>query len=272
MAPWDEIIKTIAEIGYEGTEVQQAFQADESAEMSAVADQFAAHGLTGTTIYVGGSYHEAAKTDECLGKVKLACERMAALNGEIVVVANGGGGSRRDVAGRVKPEDMLSDDEFKVLAETLNRAGEICKANGMVACYHNHAATYIETPEEIDRLMDMTDPDLLALNPDTGHYCVGGGDCVEFIRKYGSRVKYMHLKDCEPGELAKVRSGEIDWNQFARGNGWAELRDGVIDMAGVVAALKDIDYDGWLMVEQDNSPNPPEVAAAKNYAYLRELV
>jgi inosose dehydratase len=271
-AEWEDILNKIAEIGYEGTEVQQAFQADAEADMDAIKEQLASRKLIGTTVYVSGAYHDTEKVDECLTKVRQGCERMKALDGEIVVVACSGGPTRAAAAGAVKPEDMLTDDQFKVLAESLNKAGEICREFGMTACYHNHAATFVESPEEIDRLMEMTSPELLALNPDTGHLCVGGYDCVEFFRKYMPRIKYVHLKSCNAAELEKLRAKEIDWMGFARGSGWAELRDGCIDLPTVFADLRDAGYEGWLMVEQDNSPNPPDVAAENNYKFLKEVV
>ncbi|NOZ23650.1 MAG: TIM barrel protein [Planctomycetes bacterium] len=271
-AEWEDILDKIAEIGYEGTEVQQAFQADSEADMQKVKDQFASRNLIGTTVYVAGAYYDAEKAGECLDKVREGCKRMKALDGEIIVVAASGGPTRAACAGAAKSEDMLTGDQFKVLAETLNKAGEICKEHGMTACYHNHAATFVESPEEIDRLMEMTSPDLLALNPDTGHLCVGGYDCVEFFQKYAPRIKYVHLKSCNAEALEQLRKKEIDWMGFARGSGWAELRDGCIDLPTVFDELKKAGYEGWLMVEQDNSPNPPDVAAENNYAFLKEVV
>ena len=82
----------------------------------------------------------------------------------------------------------------------------------------------------------------------------------------------MHLKSCDADTLAKLRAREITWQEVARGSGWAELRDGCIDMAAVFDELRKSGYDGWLMVEQDNSPNSCETAAANNCAFLREVV
>ncbi|MEW6357815.1 MAG: TIM barrel protein [Planctomycetota bacterium] len=271
-AEWENILDKIADIGYEGTEVQQAFQADSDAGVEKIKQQLASRNLIGTTVYIAGAYYDSAKAETCLANVRQGCERMKALDGEIIVVAASGGPTRTACAGAVKSADMLTDDQFKVLAETLNKAGEICKGYGMTACYHNHAATFVESPDEIDRLMEMTSPDLLALNPDTGHLCVGGYDCVEFVKKYAPRIKYVHLKSCNAAELKKLRAKKIDWMGFARGNGWAELRDGCIDLPAVFGELKKASYDGWLMVEQDNSPNPPDVAAENNFAFLKEVV
>ena len=270
-ASWDDILDEMERIGYGGTEVQQASQAGES-DMTAIKQKLESRGLVGTTIYVGGPYQDKEKAPGVLHKVREACENMAQLNGEIVVVSCGGGPGRREAAGAVTRGDMLSDDEFKVLAENMNKAGEICMEYHMTACLHNHAATFVETPEEIDRLLELTSPDLLALNPDTGHLCVGGYDCVEFFRRYADRIKYVHLKSCDKQNLDQLKAERKGMDWFVKGAGWAELRDGCIDMKAVFDELEKSDYDGWLMVEQDNSPNPPAVAAANNYAFLREVL
>jgi len=270
-AQWEDILDEIKRIGYEGTEVQQAFQAGESTVRDVKA-KLEARGLVGVTTYVGGAYHDKERASDALAKVRQACEMMAELGGEIVVVACGGSPERRAAAGALRPEEMLGDDELKVIAENLNRAGEICKEYHMTACLHNHAATFVEAPQEIDRLLELTSPDLLALNPDTGHLCVGEYDCVEFFHKYADRIKYVHLKSCNKAWLDQLRAERKGMDWFVKGEGWAELRDGCIDMKAVIEELKKANYDGWLMVEQDNSPNPPAVAAASNYAFLREVL
>ena len=75
----------------------------------------------------------------------------------------------------------------------------------MRVAFHHHAGTYVETPEETDRLMEMTDPELVGLCFDTGHYLYGGGDILEVTHKYADRIWYVHLKDLWPEKLEWVR-------------------------------------------------------------------
>ena len=64
-------------------------------------------------------------------------------------------------------------------------------------CYHPHSGSIIETPEQIDSLLQLTSPDKVSLCLDTGHIYWGGGDPVQILRKYMERVGYIHFKDIE---------------------------------------------------------------------------
>jgi inosose dehydratase len=97
---------------------------------------------------------------------------------------------------------------------------------------------------------------------DVGHYLVGGGDPVEAIRRHGSLVTHVHAKDVDGAVLARLRAGEVDGFAGAiRDRLFTELGNGVLDLDGVVRALDEIDFDGWIMVEQDSSWLPPAQAA-----------
>ena len=84
------------------------------------------------------------------------------------------GKNRKQVAGHVGPEDGLTEVEFRQFAETLNQVGEVTLREGVRSCLHNHVGSVIETGEEVERLMEMVDPALVFLGPDTGHLAWAG--------------------------------------------------------------------------------------------------
>ena len=111
--------------------------------------------------------------------------------------------------------------------------------------------------------MSSTDPDRVGLCLDVGHYLVGGGDPVDAVRRYGDRIRHVHMKDVDPAVLARLRGGAIpDFHDALRERIFTELGNGALDVLGVVRELDRLDYAGWLMCEQDTTWRPPAESAA----------
>jgi inosose dehydratase len=140
------------------------------------------------------------------------------------------------------------------------------------ACYHNHAGSYIETRDEFDRLLGMTDPELVHVGLDTGHLAYGGGDVIGFTRTYARRIKALHLKDVYPRVLAEARAKKWGYHE-AQANGlWAELGEGSIDFRPFFDELRRVGYEGWAIVEIDQTTQPsPRESIEASYKYLASL-
>ena len=155
-----------------------------------------------------------------------------------------GGGARR-AAG-------TTDADYTALAAALDQVTDIAEQRGLTACYHPHLTTIVESPDELDRLMPQT---RIGFCPDTAHLAAGGGDPAELIRRYPDRVRHVHLKDVRLDPFAFLPLGQ-----------------GVIDFADVRAALGEVGYDGWLIVELDSYDGDPAEAARISKAYLEKLL
>lgn len=143
----------------------------------------------------------------------------------------------------------------------------------MRTVFHHHCAGYVETPEEIDKLMQHTDPSLVGLCLDMGHYAFGGGDPLNALRKYYDRIWHVHFKDYsnEVGEVAQ--KNQYDYFESVRNGVFCELGKGSVDFKSIVAELRHRNYEGWIVVEQDVLPgmgNPKQCAKA-NREYLKSL-
>ena len=182
--------------------------------------------------------------------------------------------ARTQNAGRIQPEYSLSTNEWQIAAEGAEKvARAVRQETGLRTVFHHHCAGYVETPTEIDMLLQLTDPDLLGLCLDTGHYCFGGGDPLECLRQYFPRIWHIHFKDCQPGVAARSHLEGWDYFTSVRNGIFCELGKGEIDFAAFKVELEKMGYDGWIVVEQDVMPGmgSPKESALRNRQYLANI-
>lgn len=189
---------------------------------------------------------------------------------------NGTVPERTENAGRIMPSMELTAAEWKTFAtgaESVARA--VREETGLRTVFHHHCAGYVETPEEISRLLELTSPELLGLVFDTGHYCFGSGDTdvVAGLHRFQERIWYLHCKDCHPAVAAQSR--RFKWGYFTslRHGVFCELGKGGVDFKQVLGWADLSDYNHYLLVEQDVLPGmgKPKESAKRNREYLRAL-
>ncbi len=178
-------------------------------------------------------------------------------------------------AGRIRPEMGLSDEQWDVYAAGMTRlAARVRDEAGVRTVVHQHLGTLIETGAELRRLMAMTDPDLVGICLDTGHWTFGTGeDPIDAVREFGARIWHVHFKDCDPAVMAESRREGWDGLTSTAHGVFCELGTGSVDFPGVLAALREVGYDGWIVVEQDILPGmgAPKESARRNREYLRSI-
>lgn len=167
-----------------------------------------------------------------------------------VVLADAETDGRLAAAGR--PDEQrrtaLAGEAFARALERVGEAADRCRARGVDVVFHHHAATYVETPEEIAAFLDGTD---VAICFDTGHAVVGGGDPLEIARLCGDRIRHLHLKDVDGAQLERVRRGEVTLEQAWAQGLFCPFGEGVVDFAAVLALPELRGFDGWIVLEQD---------------------
>lgn len=167
---------------------------------------------------------------------------------------------------------LFTDAEWRALADGLNKLGAAAAERGMKLCYHHHMGTGCQTLEEVDRLMEMTDPALVWLLYDSGHFRFTGEDAVQALKRYISRVGHVHLKDIRPEVLQKVRKEHMSFLDAVRAGAFTIPGDGMIDFPSIFAVLEEYNYRGWMVVEAEQDPaeaNPFEYAKRAR-SYIRE--
>ena len=191
---------------------------------------------------------------------------------------NGREPARAQMAGRVSPGAGLSESEWKVFAAGANRlAAEVLEATGLRTVFHHHCAGFVETPEEIDRFLELTDPKKIGLVLDTGHFEYGaaqsGLSAAAALDRYGDRIEYVHFKDCDPKVATRARVEGWDYFTALRHGVFCELGKGSVDFPAVLRWLAARRYDGYVLVEQDVLPGmgTPRESAQRNRDYLRAI-
>jgi inosose dehydratase len=260
------------EIGYAGFELGNKFPKDGPA-LKAKLDAF---GLA----CVSGWYSGLLAHDTVEHEVERCVAHMDKLrfNGvKVVVYGEVAGSIQGDMARPLRERPHFRDDAaWRGYADRLNAFGTHLKQTyGITLAYHHHMGAYIESPDDIDRLMALTDPNAVGLLFDTGHAWFGGAaQPQDLLARHAKRVVHVHCKDVRPAIVAK-----------ARNDGWSFLRgvlagtftvpgDGAIDYDAVLSTLHDAGYEGWLVVEAEQDPAvaPSYAYAKKGYATLKRIV
>jgi len=182
--------------------------------------------------------------------------------------------ARNQVAGRVTAQDSLTANQWAVFIDGLHLiARQVKEETGIRTVFHHHCSTWIEAPWEISQLLERTDPELIGLCFDTGHYRFGGGEPVEGLKKHSDRIRHVHFKDCDAEIAASARREKLEYNAAVGKGLFCELGKGEVNFRGIFNELQAIDYEGWVVVEQDVLPNmgAPKEMARRNREYLRSI-
>ena len=165
----------------------------------------------------------------------------------------------------IAPQDRGGVDVIKRLAETLNKAGEMCAKSGLKLAYHNHAFEFEPAGAGtlLDVLMNTSDPKLVTLELDIMWSHVGGVDPVSILQKYGKRVALMHLKNVAAGVGPQFHE-KVPHEVFR------EVGNGAVDIPGVLRAAVKAGVQHYF-VEQDQTPGSPLDSLKQSYAYLQQL-
>lgn len=141
---------------------------------------------------------------------------------------------------------QLDGDEWRAMTGRLSRAVTTCRRRGYEPTFHHHVGTWVETPEQIERLLEDVDVDLCF---DTGHLALGGGTPLEHLVRWRDRVNHVHLKDVDLEEAGRIAAARAPLIEVWRRAVFRPLGDGAVDVDRMLDLLDT--FDGWLVVEQD---------------------
>ena len=275
-AGFEQVLDEIRETGYEGSELGDwGFMPSVPEGLKCELDlrNLSMVGAFVPVFLKDGSKH-AERAELAVKTAKLMAD--AGYTDAFIVLAddNGSVPERTLNAGRVTPKMGLTDEEWKVFAAGANLvAAEVKAKTGLRTVFHHHCAGYVETPAEVDQLLALTDPSLVGLVLDMGHFQFGGGDPLAALKKHKTRIWHIHFKDCHPEIAAKSKAEGWDYFQSVGNGVFCELGKGGVNFPGIAEELKNQNYSGWITVEQDVLPGMgnPKVCAQRNRDYIKSL-
>lgn len=264
---WGQEYKTglreAAELGFHACETftHQALEFEERPEE--LRELLAAHGMRLSALYGGGRFSDPSRRAEVVAYNTRVARFLSALGVDRIVF--GPAGPR--AAGGTDAEGL------REAARTIDEAARACYDLGVLPCLHPHLDTEIETEREIDAIMEATDPRYVFFCPDTAHLTAAGMDAAAMIRRYGARMRYMHVKDLRVGvieERVHDRTAGSASSGTERLPIFCELGHGVIDYGPIMSAIDEVGYHDWITVEIDRSLTTPRESLAICRDYLRE--
>ena len=176
--------------------------------------------------------------------VKKELESYKAAGAKVLVLAANSG-----IDGYDAKLPVLSDAEWQILFNNLNRLQQVAAEVGVKAVLHPHVGTMIETQDHVMRVVaGSTIPFCL----DTGHMIIGGTDPVAFAQNHAERVAHSHLKDVDLSWAKKVQSNELSYYDAVVQGMYRPLGQGDVDIRTIVRSLIKSGYTGWFVLEQDN--------------------
>ena len=219
---WHLLAEDARVAGYQGVEVfLDDFASEEQTRRIAAA--FSSEGIE----VIGASFaehlYDASLRPTTLGRIDRLSDGLAEAGGSILGLSSS------------QPERPKTEAEYEQQADVVAEIVRLLAPKGIRVAYHTYPQDAADDCREIRELTERLGPDVLRLGPDLGWLEFGGAEAADFIRRYGDRIDFLHLRD----ELDRV------WPEAVGG--------GAIDWSAVVAELHRIDYDGWWCVELADS-------------------
>ena len=266
--PYATVLDEVAASGYCATELGDGFPRN-PAELRTALDN---RGLALPSAWCGLGFF-SVPLEQDLAHTRHLSSLLQGVGATCINLADQGTPERKAWAGRADSPSAprLAHAEWDAFAERVCQAAQVALEHGLQPCFHPHAGTWVETRAELEEFLRRVPESLVKLVWDVGHAVYGGVDPIDVVRAHPDRIAYIHLKDVDGVVLESLRREQLGFDDGVRRRVFTELGRGVLDIPALLAALRDIGYGGWLMVEQDSTWLPPAESARISRAYLRSL-
>lgn len=221
---------------------------------------------------------DPAASKAAMERIRKVGHLLAALKAPFLVMADDQSPERNAFSGRTYDKECptLSAEQWKHVGKIVADAEKVANEFGLDLVFHPHVATYVETPEECERFYDATSHTNVGLCLDTGHCVYGHGDSVKEAEKYKSKLRFVHIKDCNMKVLEEARRNKWTFEEAIEHKVFTIIGKGDIDFPAFFRTLVKNNYSGWMVVEQDvkfgATPVPPAESIAASLKYLRGVV
>jgi inosose dehydratase len=273
---YEKMLDEMAAAGYAGTELGPYgfFPTDPTILQPQLTKR--GLGMLGSFVPVRMGEPNAGKA--MIERIKKVGNLLSILKAPFLVLADDQSDGRNQFSGRAYEKECprLSAEQWKHVGSLVAEAEKVASDYGLDLVFHPHVATYVETPEECEQFFDATSHTKVGLCLDTGHCYYGQGDPVAEAKKFASKLRFVHIKDCDAKVLDAARRNKWNFEEAIEHKVFTVIGKGDLDFQAFFRTLADIGYSGWSVVEQDVKFGDPAVVPARNVAesldYLRNVV
>ena len=265
---FEQCIREMALAGFSGSEIGNKYPQD---------PQVLKHYLDVRGLQICNAWFSSLFTSQGFDATKASFlkhrDRLHALGAKIIGASEQGNsiqGKQVNIFGPEKP--VYTRDQWKAVTDGYNALGRLAREAGMTLTIHHHMGTGIQTAEEIDRLMSLTDPELVYLLFDSGHLTFAGIDPLPILKKYIRRIRHVHLKDVRLSVRTQAEKEGWSFLGAVRAGVFTVPGDGDVDFEPIFQVLEKEGYEGWVVVEAEQDPAKayPFEYALKARRYIRE--
>ncbi len=269
--PWQRCLDEIAEAGYEWTELGPHGYLP--TDPDTLKRELTQRGLKASGTFIMAAFEDAGIRPELEQELDKVCELLVQLAAEFLVLIDDTYSNL--FTGEPAAVKTLNDDARHCLCETVDILARRARDKfGLRTVFHPHAETHIEYEDQIELLLETTDPELVGLCLDTGHHAYRGGDPVGFMRRHHERIPYLHLKSVDTDKQKEVESKGTPFAIAVAEDMFCEPSRGAVDFIAFRDVLREVHYEGFAIVEQDMYPAPfdkPLPIAKRTRAYLKQI-
>ncbi|HEX6501973.1 MAG TPA: TIM barrel protein [Terriglobales bacterium] len=273
---YEKMLDEMVEAGYSGTELgPYGFFPTNAALLKPQLDK---RNLKLLASFVPVPLGDPASAKAVVEQIRKVGALLSTLGAPFLVLADAQCPERDRISGRVPADGSAgwTAEQWRQVAKVVADAGRVAGDFGLDLVFHPHIATYVETPDEVEKFYDVTSATNIGLCLDTGHCVYGGGDSIVEAEKYRSILRFVHIKDVNAQVLADSLRKKLTFDQAIEEKVFTIIGDGSIDFPGFFRLLERNNYSGWMVVEQDvkfgATPVPPAVSIAASLKYLRGVV
>ncbi len=256
--PWNVVLDGLRDVGFRATELGPCGYLPHDV-------QFLSNELKKRNLFVvaGTLYDDlvsAPNRENLLKKTHLTCRILCDIakyfpaQQQYFVLIDMVKSEKQFFAGQPLKADRLNQEAFADLVSNIRMISEITQGDyGIRSVIHHHAGGYIEFEDEIDRILSHIDKTRTGLCLDTGHAFYSRMDPAYAIVKYAAYIDYMHFKDIDADIYAQSIANNTDFYRACANRVMCPIGDGCLDYGEIIRALSEIDYRGYITLEQDRS-------------------
>jgi inosose dehydratase len=267
LPPWPIVFDQIAEAGFRYTELGPLGYLPENGAL--IRGQMESRKLQVVGAALLASLGETDRRSATLSEARRLARLVADARGSFLILVDWSP-ERHATAGRSKDATRLKGQAKREFHSLVSEIGRVCLTEfDLIAAAHPHAGSFLEFEDEIDDLMDATDPASVTLAIDTGHSLYADIDPASLFAKYAKRTSYVNFKDVSGSVLTRARDNALPFLSAVDQGVFCCLGDGAVEFRAFCEELNKAGFRGPAVIEQDRSPETFSSALAEARKAIR---